>query len=627
MSHVPTSAAEPPLPYSTESDIVDHRLIGARLRPPASQAVIDKSVAAGVAIGLSPEMAEVLAAAAADQQQLRRALRSPKIQRFGSEEFTYIEFDVVTWRILPSPDNIRFEDERARGTIPMPRFGAVEGEALLTFEMDSADKMIDAMAPRITDMVNNNPHIGSILDRGIETPGWLSAVRLTTDLGTVTRLESTDAFGRTVASHQGLGITFKDAAWNLRPGSRRANLLLRNLVEWAGSDIVTDDQARMVRCSIMPNARVIIGYSAPRGFDRARRRFVAHLHMAPPMTFSTATTLNAKANAAVDNLYERGLLIIPSGMTAESVRDILDGTDRKHGLLPDQVAVLACGTLNPHPNKRQARAVNDAIADLTGAKPKLEERTQLAAEVALRGFPADKRLTALRSALDRAWRWSVLRGVELTCGHPLDLLVEALRELVQAGDAAGPATAELAALASYHLVGGRTQLLTRSEFGGRGSNAEPQQIMRQLTKSDVGLRQLCQVVLDGRAGRDPQELADGTMPQDTLIPAAEILTPGRLRELADLSEGEGITHETPEDRFATALKDFQERLDDLLSAAQTVGNVTGEDGVALVDTLGFSNSNVRDTLVEITDLVSEWRGARRRADRMRADLDESSDAR
>lgn len=31
------------------------------------------------------------------------------------------------------------------------------------------------------------------------------------------------------------------------------------------------------------------------------------------MNFSTATTLNAKANAAVDNLYERGLLPVPSG--------------------------------------------------------------------------------------------------------------------------------------------------------------------------------------------------------------------------------------------------------------------------------------------------------------------------
>ncbi|WP_159038992.1 MULTISPECIES: hypothetical protein [unclassified Streptomyces] len=627
MPHVAASAGEPQLPFSTESDIVDHRRIGARLRPPASQAVIDKSVAAGIAAGLSPELAETLTAAAADQQQLRRALRSPKVQRFGSEEFTYIEFDVVTWRVLPSPDNIRFEDEHARGTIGMPRFRAVEGEALLTFEMDSADKLIDAMAPRITDMVDNNPHVGSILDRGIETPGWLSALRVTTDVGAVTRLESTDGFGRIVASHNGLGITFKDVAWNLRPGGRRATNLLRDLVEWAGSDMVTDEQARKVRCSIMPNARVIIGFSAPRGFDRARRRFVAHLHMAPPMNFSTATTLNAKANAAVDNLYERGLLPVPSGMTAERVRDILDGSDREHGLLADQVAVLACGALNPHPNKRQARAVNEAIVDLTGAKPKLEERTQLAAEVALRGFPADKRLTALRSSLDRAWRWSVLRGVELTCSDPLDLLPEALRELVQAGDAAGPAIAELATLASYHLVGGRTQLLTRSEFGSRGSNTEPQQIMRQLAKTDVGLRQLCQIVLDGRAGRDPQELAKGTTPEDKRIAGADTLTPVRLRELADLSEGEGITHASPEDRFAAALKEFQKRLDDLLTAAQKVGDVTGKDGVALVDTLGYDNSNVRNTLVEITDLVSEWRGARRRADRMRADLDESGDAR
>ncbi|MEU4266173.1 hypothetical protein ACYCCF_30030 [Streptomyces argenteolus] len=613
-------------PLNTDSDVVDHRRIGERLRPPASQAVIDKSIAAGIAAGLSQEMAETLTASAADQQQLRQALRSPKVQRFGSEEFTYIEFDVVTYRVLPSPDNIRFEDAHARGTIGMPRFGSVGEEALLTFEMDSADKLIDAMAPRITDMEENNPHVASILDRGIETPGWLSAVRVITDLGAVTRLESTDGFGRTVASHKGLGITFKDVAWNLRPGGRRATNLLRDLVEWAGSDMVTDEQARKVRCSIMPNARVIIGFSAPRGFDRARRRFVAHLHMAPPMNFSTATTLNAKANAAVDKLYERGLLPVPSGMTAEGVRDILDGSNREHGLLPDQVAVLACGALNPHPNKRQARAVNEAIVDLTGAKPKLEERTQLAAEVSLRRFPADKRLTALRSSLDRAWRWSVLRGVELTFGEPLDLLAEALRELVQASETDRPATAELATLASYHLVGGRTQLLIRSEFGGRGSNVEPQQIMRQLAKTDAGLRQLCQIVLDGRAGRDPQELAKGTMPQDKRVSDAEILTPELLRELADLSDEEGITHLTPEDRFAAALKEFQGRLDDLHVAAQAVGNVTGEDGVALVDTLGFNNSDVRDTLSEINDLVSEWRGARRRADRMRADLDESGDA-
>ena len=622
----PISELAPEPASLLESDIVDHRVVGAHLRSQASQAVMAKTVAAGIDAGLSRELAETLAYAAADQQQLRRALRSPKVQRFGTEKFTYIEFDVLTYRIVPSPDNIRFEGEHARGTMRMPRFGAVDEQPLLTFEMDSADRMIDAMAPLITDMVNNNPHVASIQDRGIETPGWLSFLRLTTDVGTFTRLESTDGFGRTVAAHQGLGITFKDAVWNLAPGSRRAASLHRDLVDWAEREIVTDDQARKVRCSIMPNARVIIAFSAPREFDRARRRFVAHLHMAPPMSFSTATTLNAKANAAVDTLYERGLLPVLARMNAEEVRAILDGTERDHGLFADEVAVLACGTLNPHQSRREARAVNEAVADLTGARAGLEERTQLAAEVALREFPADKRLTSLRSALERAWRWAPLRSVQLSRRAPLALLREAIRELVQSGDGGGPATAELATLASYHLVASRTQLLTRSDFGGRGSNTEPQQIIRQLTRSDSGLRQLCQVVLDGRAGRDPQELRDGSDPQDRHLPDARLLTAGRLRELAQLFDGEGITHDSPEDLFAAAICDFQRCLEDLLVTAQKVGEVTYPDGVALVDTLGFDNPGVRQTLNDITGLVYEWRGARSRASRMRADVDDSGEA-
>ncbi|MEU4518820.1 hypothetical protein AB0F52_08875 [Amycolatopsis sp. NPDC024027] len=609
-----------------EPDVVDHRMIGTRLRPPASAAMIGKSIAAGVAAGLPEVLAEALAHAAANQQQLRSALRAPKVQRFGSEEFTYIEFDVLAWRIVPSPDNIRFEGEHARGTIGMPRFGAVDGQPLLTFEMDTAEAMIDAMGPPINDMAENNPHVPSIQDRGIETPGWLSFLELTTgDVGTVIRLESTDGFGRTVGVHKGLGITFKDAAWNLRPGARRAANLHRDLVEWSNSDLVTDEQARMVRCSIMPNARVIIGYSAARPFDRARRRFVAHLHMAPPMNFSTATTLNAKANAAVDNLYERGLLPAPDGMTADDVRDILDGTVRDHELLDDEVAVLACGALNPHPNKREARAVNDAITDLTGTKPKLEERTQLAAEVALRGFPSDKRLTTLRAALERSWRWAPLRGVVFTGQDPLDLLSEAIRELVQAGDTAGPAIAELVTLASYHLVGGRTQLLTRSEFG-RGNNTEPQQILRRLAKSDAGLRQLCQIILDGRADRDPQELPEETEPRDRRFRSASILTPKRLRELAEMSE-EGISHDSPEDLFAAAIADFADKLDDLHAAAEEVAKVVDHADVPLVDTLGFESTTVKATLQEVVDMVSEWRSSKRRAARMRPDLDDSEASR
>jgi hypothetical protein len=54
------------------------------------------------------------------------------------------------------------------------------------------------------------------------------------------------------------------------------------------------------------------------------------------------------------------------------------------------------------------------------------------------------------------------------------------------------------------------------------------------------------------------------------------LTPGRLRELAELSDGEGITHESAEDLFAAAIVDFQRCLDDLYDAAKKVGEITNQ---------------------------------------------------
>jgi hypothetical protein len=53
-------------------------------------------------------------------------------------------------------------------------------------------------------------------------------------------------------------------------------------------------------------------------------------------------------------------------------------------------------------------------------------------------------------------------------------------------------------------------------------------------------------------------LPAGTDPLDKLIPHADVLTAGRLRELAELSDGEGITHESPEDLFAIRYPRFRE---------------------------------------------------------------------
>ena len=164
-------------------------------------------------------------------------------------------------------------------------------------------------------------------------------------------------------------------------------------------------------------------------------------------------------------------------------------------------------------------------------------------------------------------------------------------------------------------------MLARSEFG-RGNNTEPQQILRRLAKSDAGLRQLCQIVLDGRGRRDPQELPDGAEPLDKRIRGASILTAEQVRELVKLSE-EGISHDSPKDQFTAAIVDFEVKLDELHYRATKVANVLDNTGVPLVDAKGYESGEVKTTLQDIVDLVAEWRSARRRAVRMRPDLDDN----
>ncbi|MER5336762.1 hypothetical protein [Micromonospora sp. NPDC002717] len=608
--------------FGDSPSTVSHRVIGERIRPPASQAVYDKAITAGIEAGLTSETATLLAYASPDVQQLRRALREKKTQRFGTEVFTYIETDILMWHVMSSPDNIRFEGEHAHGDINMPRFGSVNGQALLTFEMNST-ALIEAMGPQIADMAEHNPHIQSIKDRGIETPGWLSFLRLTTELGDVTRFETTDGYGRSVGSHRGLRLMFKDIAFNLLPKSRQATALHHQIAKWAISDDVSDVEAEKVRCAIMPNARIIIACNSE-PFHLARRHFVAHLHMAPPMPFSLATNLNAKANAAVDKLHAKDLLPSVAGLSPEQVRDILDGTWRAHDLLPDETAVLACSALNPHQNTRQARAVNEAITDLTGVAPRLEDRSMIAAEVALRGLPNDPRLTRRRSALERAWRLADLRTVTLTRTDPLQLLATALVDLVQRTDKRSAARAELATLASYHMVAGQNQLLERSEHGATEGATEPTKIIAALGRTDLGLRQLCQIVLDGRAGRAPQRLPERTDPVDKPIGGADSLTPQILRDLAD-QPTPGVAVLTPEEQYAMALTGFESALDRLHTAAVAVAEVKGTDGEPLAETRGYDQTQAMELFGDVTEMIADWRAAARKAARRRQRMTEDGD--
>lgn len=64
-------------------------------------------------LGLQEFDAETIARSVADLSQLKEATRTARKRRYGQYEIKFIEVDVVTWRILPSLENIRFEGDRA----------------------------------------------------------------------------------------------------------------------------------------------------------------------------------------------------------------------------------------------------------------------------------------------------------------------------------------------------------------------------------------------------------------------------------------------------------------------------------------------------------------------------------
>lgn len=602
---------------------VKHTRVGSLIRPPASQGVIQKNLEKALLVGLNRYQAEVLVYAAANQQQLRKALSAPKTHRYKNDVFHYFEVDVLMQRVVESPDNIRFEGDHAHGEIKLPRYEALPGQCTLTMQVPSSDTLVKEMADRIQWVRNHNPHVETIAERGIETPGWLAFAQLTVDgEQPVWFLDATDAFGRTVGAHDGLGIDFEDALWNMRPGTRRGANLHRDVAAWAKNPAADEEQQRKVRSAVMPNAKIIFKYEGRHDFATARRRLVAQIHLAPPLGFTPETTINAKANVALDELEERDLLPAVEGLTPTQVRQALDGR-HLHGLLPDEVAILACAALNPPHRSREVWAVNEAVRNLTGVSPKPNERSLMAAEVALRNVPQDHpSLQGWRSSLDRAWRWSAVKGATLSRRTPLQLLEAVEVERATTGGVENPsesAEPELLTLASFHLV--TNALLTRSAHGaGRGNATEPITILRGLASTVRGRNQITQAILDLRRVAEPQFLPSNTPARDERIPGTELLTPANLVSLipeeGEKPDPELVEIQTPQDQFANAIALYRLRVDALHEAGRELGGIEDGNGIPLVETVGWHDREVQRTMTELAEWLSDWRSSQRRAKRL-----------
>lgn len=539
--------------YATPYDLVaaNLRTQNAKARATAVELLVRE-------FGLQAFDADTIARSAADLSQLKEATRTPQTRRYGQYEIKFIEVDVVTWRILPSLENIRFEGERAWKSGQALRYKtALNAHPVLGLNHPDPDFVVRSLKNHAKSIWEQNPHSQSIPMRGIETPGLLSITRLALgDNEKIGILDATDGFSRTVGAQRGSGIDIDEILFDFQRDATE-NKLRNELIDLRDSGEADLDSeagevaAARLRSSVMPRAQIIVGYrkigvragDALPPFDEVRRSLVGHIHLEPPLAFADSTEYALKARIALEAVHNENMLPSVDGLSAEDVLAVLrsetddnDFVGLVHGALgglhPDEILLLASEALLSPLDQKRTRLVNSALYSLTGKKPlKKEPRAALAADTAMRvnrlalGQDEDPGFKGRRSTMQRVLAAPTLKNARLTRRPVLEIRDAALSKLREQKDnfedlgrEVSADAAELGVLGLYCLVEGVMSLggqhpqplLTRSNTRiGDEYMPEPQEIIAQMVSSEGGIEQLAQAVLDVRGHRAPRRLVNG----------------------------------------------------------------------------------------------------------------------
>lgn len=606
------------------------------------------------AFGLPTFDAMTIARSAADLTQLKEAVRTPRKRRYGKYVVTYIEFDVVTWRILPSIENIRFEGRRAWTPGKAARFEALEsGGPVLTLTHEDVAGLMVALNDQTRTIWLKNAHSKSIPLRGIENPALLSVTRLALgDHEKIGVLDATDGFSRTVGAHRGSGIDLDDVLFSLQDDAaeNRLRLDLIALRESHKGDLGSFEgeiAAARLRSSIMPSAQVIVGYdtveegsaSSLPPFDAVRRSIVGHIHLEPPLKFEDTTEFALKSRIALTDVHAKSMFPKVKGFSSDRLLRILlaenesgtgfqADTEVVPELFPDEILALAYDLLDSTNDGRRSRAVISSIYALTGKKPQRQERAALAADTALRvnriftGRTEDAGYKGRRSTMQRVLAATFMKGAHLSrrpITELVDTAVEHLalqrKDLTETKKTFSAEALELGVLALYCMVEGVGEpLLIRSGERHEGAyRAEPPQILEKLVGTTNGVRQLGQIILDVRAGRQPRHLEPGENVDDDF---REGSTPLDKDHLYAYTEQAGRTTTIQSDDPETGRQVYENKIRECIIALDglvtDVKRVKDSGGDILVERIGLSLAeellSLNKTMMELT----YWNGIAQR---------------
>lgn len=612
--------------------------------------------------GLQPFDADTIARSVADLSQLKEATRTAQTRRYGQYEISFIEVDVVTWRILPSLENIRFEGDRAWKSGQALRYGtAINAQPVLGLKYSDPDHVIRTLKDQAKTIWEKNPHSRSIPMRGIETPGLLSITRLALgDNEKIGILDATDGFSRTVGAQRGSGIDIDEVLFDLQRDATEHKLRneLIDLRDSGEADLESEAgevAAARLRSSVMPRAQIIVGYrkigiragDAQPPFDEVRRSLVGHIHLEPPLPFADSTENALKARIALEAVHNENMMPPVAGLAADDVLGILrseaaennpvpGGLGSIGGLHPDEILLLASEALISPLDRKRTVVVNAALYSLTGKKPMKPERAALAADTAMRvnrialGQEQDTAFKGRRSTMQKVLAAPTLNNARLTGRPILEIRDAALSKLrgqrdnfEDLGREVSADAAELGVLGLYCLVEGvmslkdghARPLLTRSNTRINGEYMpEPQQIIEKMVSTEPGIEQLAQAVLDVRGRRAPRRLLNGETAGSESAEDSKLLDPNDLyRFKKENWTGKIDPSDDPHVARDIYRRRLTERTAELKEIADQLKRIKLASGEYLIDKEGLALENEEWTILD--DLAFELKTWNRTAER------------
>ncbi len=577
--------------------------------------------------GLHTHAATAIASAVCDPTSVRRQLTAPGRLRVDGGFLEVVQTEVWVPGVLAYPTNPRalpaftypIESQEGRrhplpGLAPSPDADAVE---LLVPPLPSST-LIGAIDAQVQYLRRANDLRESVALLGIREPLLLIPLVIDLDWGdreqdgsrSVTDIDvlsapaflaAVDGSSRVTAAHFHLGIEPAETLHKFLGDERALRQKISNLVakSKAEEDLTDEERARLQ--SLIAPASIIVGF-IPDDPERdtllkAINSRLGALHVDPPRPWSAASRLDVQLDVALDALVEAGRLDpieaewLAGRLTVEEIEELgfRDHPDVRAAYLLQQVG-------------RTDSVTGKALRTLTArSRISVNLRADIAAEGALRSFRAglnDTQAQAARSLLSAIYMmdeiqapWSI--DPTVSPGSVAEVRDRALKELRTQGKPSREIRV-LLVQAGYWLA--RKRIVPRQTRGGQEDRRDITTILSLMANSEHGVRQLIQIIKDGRADLVPRRV---TATGKLNLPARKV-TDAWLRETwADGVTNSKLPELSPEAELNEAAGKVRTAITDLKEKVEALKNARVDAGPPLVETEGLEPTLAQAMLVDL----------------------------